>query len=223
MFPSVGQKIQLEPILQEGKKEKVYSSRVADIPNTKTFHIELPIDPSGSTELFPSGTEFTCWFIGEDGGQYRFRTRLMDRTRDPIPLWIMERPMDHEIERSQRRHHLRVEAHLDLAVKSLNEARPYHYITQTLDVSGGGLSFFCPSSHEIQKGDRLRGFLPFHVKNEGMYHVDFVGEVVRLFYPERAEVEVASVKFHSIRERDMEALVRYTFQRQIELYKKEND
>lgn len=223
MFPSIGEKIYLEPVFQDEEKPKVYHSRVVDA-DPQTFRIELPFDEHGDREPYPVGTEFTCWFIGEDGGQYRFKTYLIRRTADMIPLWVMNRPLEKEIERTQRRHHLRVDAHLDVAIKSMVDTRAYHYVTQTKDVSGGGISFIAPSSHEIKASDRIRGYLAIPLKNEGIVHSSFIGEVVRLFRPkENSEIEVVSVKFLSIPEREMEALIRYTYQRQIELFKRTNE
>lgn len=229
MFPSIGLRIQLEPELQEEpkiqerKRKRVYSSRVADF-GENTFMIELPIDEHGGREPYPLGTSFTCWFIGEDGGQFFFKTSLVRRTEENIPLWVMNRPKEADIQRTQRRHNLRVEAHLDLAVRGLDDRRPYHYVTQTMDVSGGGLSFITPKEHEIVAGDKVRGYLLIPFKKEEITHSVFVGEVVRLFHPkEKNGPEVASVKFLAIPEREMEALVRFTYQRQIELYKRDQE
>lgn len=221
-FPSIGQVVRLQPIVpDEDIANKIYKTRVADIRDQHIL-FELPIEVANGRPLnLAKGTEFYFTYINLDGTQYRFRGALLGRVEENIPLILVKLPAKHEIEKSQRRSFLRVDAYLDLAVKLDAPDRIYHLVTQTTDISGGGLSFTCSPSYLFKEGDKLKLWLVIPTKDQGIARLVLDGEVVRVeIYDEVKKTRLVSVKFILIKDRDHQLLMRYCFERQLELYKK---
>jgi c-di-GMP-binding flagellar brake protein YcgR len=222
-LPSVGQVVKLKPIVtDEAKANKMYKSRLADIQLPNLLYFELPLDEeTGKPGFFPEGTEFFFSYVHPDGNHYHFRSRIVGRKYENVPLILVAVPDQETIEKTQRRSFLRVDAHLDLAVKTNSPSREYHFVTRTVDISGGGLSFTCNPNYILKVGDPMKLWCVLPEKHGGMNHLAFDGEVVRVNSHEEPEMpQWVSVKFVSIRDVDRQKIIRYCFERQIELYKK---
>ena len=57
------------------------------------------------------------------------------------------------------------------------------------------------------------------VRNDSLAHVPFEGEVVRVKKYDDGNKQLAMLKFSNIRPQDRETIVRYCFERQLELRK----
>lgn len=223
VLPQIGQVIWLSPYTTSNEKSKlVYKSRVADIQDNIII-IELPINethPSGLSS-YVVGSKWQCWYIGGDGSRFDFQTEILGKRRENIPMLELRPPVKGQVTRTQRRHYVRVSAHVEIAVKTDDRVRNYHFLTRTIDLSGGGLAFYCPDKYVLQEKDRLEIWLALPNRSHKVTHVFAIGEIIRVKPPEeKGGNQWVSVKFSEIQEGERAKVIRACFERQLELRNK---
>ncbi|MBE3596156.1 MAG: PilZ domain-containing protein [Hydrogenibacillus sp.] len=213
---TIGQAITLE---DPERPEAAYQSRIADYDESSLW-IELPLDVREGRIIhhWPRGRTLNVFFVDALGVAYRFRTTVFGTERRGIPLVRLYRPDPEAIERTQRRSHLRVPALLPLAVVDLSGRR---FVLRTHDISAGGLSFIVPKGMRLLRGDALKLYVALAFRNGDTRQVIAAGEVVRLWNDDaKPEVLFASVKFTELTPSDEQLLVRFAFDRQLQLKEK---
>lgn len=220
VLPHVGQVIWLCPYTTSQEKSKlVYKSRVADIQDNIII-IELPINedhPSGIS-AYVVGSKWQCWYMGGDGSRYDFQTEILGKRRENIPLLELKPPQKGQVTRTQRRHFVRVPTHIEIAVKTVDRIRNYHFLTRTIDLSGGGLAFSCSDKYVLREKDVLKIWLALPSRSHKVVHAYAVGEIIRVKPPEqKGENQWVSIKFTQIHETDRAKIIRACFERQLEL------
>lgn len=221
MLPRIGQILHLNLTDSTGATEEhAFKSRVTDIRDAVAL-IEVPIsEKTGRTGLLEVGTACEVWYIGKDGSRYHFSSSIVGRELQPWPVLLLELPAKEKIQRTQRRNFLRIDTGVDIAVKLTDSVRSYHFVARTADLSGGGLSFTCSNSYRIQEGDTLQVWMALPGKNGQVQHAFTVMEVVRQIPAEERGEQWVSGKFVQIREADRAKVVRFCYERQLELRKK---
>ncbi len=222
MLPRIGQTLRMSLVsLSEEAHSQSYKSRIADFQG-EVAAIELPIsENTGRTGKFLPGAECDVWYIGDDGSRYDFRTEIVGRRNDNIPMLLIKMPTKEKMRRTQRRNYLRINTSVEIAVKTEDRVRDYHFLARTVDLSGGGLSFTCASSYRLKEKDRLRVWLSLPSKSGTVTHAYAVLEVIRCNPPEEAgQHQWVSGKFVQINEGDQAKIVRACYERQLELRKK---
>lgn len=222
MLPRIGQTLRLN--VHSSSEEMAahsFKSRVTDIQDGIAA-IELPTsEKTGRTGLLEVGTACTVWYIGEDGSRYEFQSSIEGRQSVPLPVLFLKLPEKEDIVRTQRRNYLRIDASLDMAVKLIDPIRNYHFITRTVDLSGGGLSFTCKDTFHLQENDTVKVWLAFPSKTGQIQHASAELEIVRIQPPEEKGLnQWVSGKFKQISEADRVKLVRACYERQLELRRK---
>jgi len=91
------------------------------------------------------------------------------------------------------------------------------FVATTVDISGGGLSMITDSSLHLQAEDELECWLLVPFRNGNIEHIPFIGAVVRT-KPVQQGLMVM-MRIAEISESDRQKIVRYVFERQIELRK----
>jgi c-di-GMP-binding flagellar brake protein YcgR len=221
-LPKIGQSIRLNFIgPSEDIEAHTFKSRVTDIKG-EVAAIELPTsENTGRTGLFGAGTNCVVWYVGEDGSRYEFRSSIVGRKNEHIPVLLLQLPEKEEVKRTQRRNYLRIDTSLDIAVKLEDPIRRYHFVARTVDISGGGLSFTCDDSYLLQEKDALQLWIALPNKAGQVQHAFAVVEVVRKKAPEKKGLhQWVSGKFIQISEPDRAKVVRACYERQLELRKK---
>lgn len=221
-LPNIGQVIRMQQMIEgDEKSELVYKTRVADV-NPRHLTLELPIaEHNGKNMYAPIDTQFIVTYMDQNGNNYHFPTKLVARKEENIPLILVTTPDYDEIIKTQKRGFFRVEANLDIAVTLKRPDRNYHMITKTVDIGGGGISFASPLEYQFETGDPLQLWCVVTMKNN-IKRITFSGEVVRVHLPdENSKKQIISVKFIDLKENDNMSIIRYCFDRQIELRKKQ--
>ncbi|MGE5703195.1 MAG: flagellar brake protein [Clostridia bacterium] len=221
-YPQVGQILRMNiATLKEEQASKVYKARVSDLKGD-TLAIEVPIEEgTGRGYRIPEGMELSVWYMGEDGSRYDFRSAISGSRTDNIPVLLMKLPPEKDISRTQRRNYLRVDAQLEIAVKTADNVRNYHFLARTSDISGGGLSFTCAEEYRFKEKDIITLYMIIPLKNGTIMHAQADGEVTRIKKLEEvANTQWVSVKFVNISENDQAKVVRACYERQLELRKK---
>jgi len=222
MFPRIGQTLRMCLVTQSQENSpETYKTRVADLRQDLAA-IELPIsETTGRSRLFQPGTEWDVWYIADDGSRYDFRTEVVGKSNDNIPVLLIKLPSKDSLKRTQRRNYLRMNASVEIAVKTEHPVRQYHFLARTVDLSGGGLSFTCPDSYRLQVHDRLHVWMSLPSRSGQVAHAQAVVEIMRTTPPrEKGQHQWISGKFVQINERDQSKIVRACYERQLELRKK---
>lgn len=222
VLPRIDQLVRINEISPDEQISKqTYKSRVADV-QSNVAAIELPIhEENGKTRLLAVGSRIEVAYLADDGSRYHFHTEVIGERKENVRLLLLRMPEKEEVTRTQRRSYLRVETHVEIAIKILDNARNYHFLARTSDLSGGGLSFTCPDHYRFKAGDKLHVWMALPHKVGNMSHAFAEAEVTRCRLPdERGAHQWVSVKFVRISQADQSKVVRACYDRQLELHKK---
>lgn len=147
-------------------------------------------------------------------GIYRAETVVLGETRQRVPLLRLEPPL--RWERSQLREYFRVPARRPVRVRKVKDGDDGVWMEgRTRDLSGGGCQAMLPTKLEQGTAIELELELPDAVHR-------LVGTVQRV-QVESGDLDLpvsVGVKFEQLSERQREELIRYAFERQIELRRK---
>lgn len=216
MLPKINQilHIQINSIDEEEAKLE-YKSRIADITESY-ISMEIPMaNQTGRFKRLYQGDELSVYFITEDGVKNYFNTTVLGFSDDVIKMIRIKKPEPESITKAQRRTFLRVPAELEIAVKISEQLQ---FVTLTDDVSGGGISFLCDGYIPASAGQTVSCWLLIHYKNGQIEHVPFKSEIVRVKPLETGKQQVM-LRYSEINDRDRQKIIRFCFERQLEIRK----
>ncbi|MBB5323431.1 c-di-GMP-binding flagellar brake protein YcgR [Anoxybacillus tepidamans] len=213
-----------DTLILESRNEKEvheYKSKVVEIfPDL--IHIDYPVNKkTGKTVYLINGMQFKASFVGKDECLYLFDTEVKGKVRDPIPMIVLSYPGDDQLVRIQRRQYVRVEANVDIAIHPLHgEFLPF--ATMTTDISAGGAAIVLPErAATILPGTVVEAWLVLHMKSGDYHYIKVPAKIVRIFQAEGSHVYKASLQFLTMEPKERVLLIRYSFERQLEMRKKE--
>jgi c-di-GMP-binding flagellar brake protein YcgR len=217
MLPGVNQILQMQVAsFDEDEAKQEYKSRVADM-NSKYISMEVPLHvKSGKLKRLYVGDQLSVNFVTEGGVKNYFNTEVIGFKEDIFRLVIIRTPEPEAITRVQRRSFLRVPAELEVGVKISEHLR---FTAMTDDVGGGGVSFICEDTIPLTVKDNIHCWLLIHYKNKQIEHVGFRGDIVRI-KPADPGSNLVMVGFTDICDTERQKIIRYCFERQLELRKK---
>lgn len=196
-----------------------YTTRVEDFTES-SFDVHRP---TGAGFVRGSVVELSVTRTDPPGkeGRYEATTKVLDVLRDPMPILRLAVPETWE--RTQVREFFRVPAALDAQVRIIDrvgdegDGTPWNtdwMAAQTRDISAGGCQLVLRTP--LSRGDTVELVveLPDHQMN--------LRAVVRRCEPDPELLNhfVIGVSFTNMDEEDRQHLLRFAFQRQIELRKK---
>lgn len=216
MLPKVNQTLYFNVnSIDEDEAKQEYKSRISDIEE-HTIAMEIPInEKNGRLKRLYAGDELSAYFVTEKGVKNFFTTSVVGYKEDTIRLVLIRKPDPASITEVQRRNFLRVPADLEIAVKFTEQI---HFVCSTEDVGGGGVSIYCDKVYPIHAGDRSNCWLLIPNRNGKPDHVPFKGEVVRVKELENGK-QLVMMSFTEIADRDRQKIIRYCFERQLEIRK----
>lgn len=214
----IGQVLTLEIEDNEGSIKR-YRTRVQDI-DSRYLYIDIPVDlKSGQLHHhWPYDMDVMAIFVDKGGVAYRFPSQVKGRRGGTLPLIMLALP-DHEtVEKTQRRSYVRVPIALPLALTDQdgNPLGPF----KTLDISGGGVAFAAARRFHFHVGQRFTFYLALPFRKGGMRQLAASGEIVRLSDAPNPDMVHVSVRFIDLGDAEEALLVRFAFERQIELKEK---
>ncbi|UOF89749.1 PilZ domain-containing protein [Fodinisporobacter ferrooxydans] len=219
-LPRVGQTVFLD--VRSGPLAGRYQCRVVD-HGQSTLSIETPLRLNSTVPVtFDVGIDFEVVYRALDGAECRFFSNVVKRVVKEIPVLEIYKPKMSAITRIQRREYLRVPINIPVELAFLDSytKRPVTCKGMSKDISGGGLAFTVESSISVHAEDVI-GFR-FTIPIDGsMTEVLGKGIVLRVLdLSEKNVKKVISVRFFDISDQNRQRIVRFTFQRQIEISKK---
>lgn len=209
----VGTQLTLETTYAE-RIEKFRCRVVEKIGNI--ILIDYPINiETNKTVFLIDGAQFRASYITESKQNYCFNTEVLGRRGGNIQTIMLACPPQDEFIKIQRREYVRVETPVDIAIEF--EGRNYQFVAE--DISAGGTAIHIKTPVGFKDGDEveLLAVLPF--SNGDIHYVKTKASIVRIF--ERDEVQIASIRFTDTDEIDQQHIVRFCFERQVLIRKKE--
>lgn len=213
LYPKIGDLLFIRIDSGDEKESKIgYKSRIADI-DEESILIEVPIrEDNGQLKKMFAGDELSLYFMTEGGVKNYFNSFVTGFKEDVIRMVRIRRPEPDSISKIQRRSFLRVNAELEVAVKT---DKMFHFLTRTEDVGGGGISLSCDENHNVAEGDKLSCWVVVPYKNGSIEHVPFEGEIVRIKILEKGR-KIAMVRITSVTDMERQKLIRFCFERQLD-------
>jgi len=200
LYPKIGQNI----VMNVMNRSQPSKSLIADIGEEEML-IALPmnIDLIG---LLMVDTKLEITYI-TDENKYRFKTRIIGRKKDRIPLFRVVKPLEKDIFRIQMRENFRVNANLRVLLNDMEQS--------TVNLSAGGVLCSCKPDFEINAQDEVSGtiFLP-SPDSKVLQAVNFKGEVIRINQVPKAERVNVALKFIEMERGSQTKVIQYCFERQ---------
>lgn len=215
---TVGEPLYLEPLFSD-KKDK-YRCKVCEVKGERLY-IDYPSnETTNRTEYFFDGTQFKASFVDKEKNVYTFRTELLGRKIEKIPVLIIASPKEEEIHKVQRREFVRVETLLDTAVKNENDSCP-PFNSVVLDLSAGGMLLSLPVRHKVSKGDVLDCLVVLPMQSGEKIYLELKCNVLRILDGHTPNRQRASLQFEKIPPKVRQHIVRFCFEQQLLMKKKE--
>ena len=180
------------------------------------IYIDYPINTiTKKTAFLIDGAQFRVTFNDESKQSFAFNTEVLGRKKGNIPMIMLTCPPDEEFIKIQRREFVRVETPVDVAVEYDNR------FTQLVadDISAGGVLLALQGAVNFKIGDEVRLTIVLPYTNKEIRYVQTGALVVTTF--ERNNRTLASVQFTDTDDIDKQYIVRFCFERQLQIRKKE--
>ncbi|WP_077596479.1 flagellar brake protein [Oceanobacillus kimchii] len=218
----IGQKIQLEIKNSDRNKTDIYLCTIID-ETEESYIINYPVHKETlKTTFFNVGTYFSAVYVGEDDAIYRFPTKITFRKKAKIPSLYITKPNEEQWSRIQRREYVRVDATIDIAVHSvLQQFEPF--TTTTLDISGGGVAILAPKEVELVLSEMVDIWMPLERKYQNKIHYAYAQAEIVTIRELNIRMNVVSLHFHSITQKDRQEIIRYCFDKEREKRLKERN
>jgi c-di-GMP-binding flagellar brake protein YcgR len=207
-----GTTMQLEPIHSD-KIEK-YRCRIVEI-GKDGIYIDYPIHTkTGKTVFLIDGTQLKASFIYNEQTVLMFETEVLSRKIAKIPMIHIHYPGEEELVKIQRRQFVRVDANADISILFNDRYHP----TVTEDISAGGCAVLVKKGMEIDRGARLTVIIVLAMQTGDCHYLEIEGSIVRVW--EKNNKKIASIQFLNLSETQRQLIMRFCFERQLELRKK---
>lgn len=209
----IGTILTLEPTYTE-RVEK-FRCRVVERGENNIL-IDYPINIlTKKTAFLVDGAQFRVTFTSESKERYAFNTEVLGRKGGTVPMIILSCPSKNEFIRIQRREYVRVETKADVAVQFENK----YVQLVTEDISAGGVALNINQPIAFKEGNQVHLTLVLPYSNGDIKYVKTDAIVVRIFDIEH--LTLASLQFTDTDEIDKQHIVRFCFERQLQVRKKE--
>lgn len=193
------------------KDSEKYRSKVIDAGDDFVM-IDYPIEiETGKTVFFMDGTQLLVSFTDKLKISYAFKTEVCGRKLEGVPMLKLSYQGDSGLLKIQRREFVRVEMAIDVAAEK--EGDSVQLIAE--DISAGGIALNITKTTFVQSGDILSLFIVLPFANREMEYIKAEGQVIRTF--EKQGVIIASIKFVEIDPLDRQRIVRFCFERQLQM------
>ncbi len=211
----IGTILTLEPIPTAENLEK-YHCKIVD-RNDRVIFIDYPVNTlTNKTAYLIDGSQFRVTYSTEDKNSYAFNTQVVGRKVANIPMIMLLLPPEEEIIKIQRREFVRVNTTVDVAVEF--EGKYYQFVTE--DVSAGGIALnLLNKPVSFQDGDHINLTMVLPYSNGDIQYVKTKALVVRIF--DKNKLRLASIQFIDMDDLDKQYIVRFCFERQLMIRRKE--
>ncbi|MFS0687925.1 flagellar brake domain-containing protein [Sporosarcina sp. 179-K 8C2 HS] len=186
-----------------------YKSKVVDYGDGFVMidyptHIEL-----GKTAFFMDGTQLLISFV-ENKVSYAFRSEVIGRMNNGIPMLKLTYPGDDQLIKIQRREFVRVETAIDVAV---NSGGLFHqYVAE--DISAGGIAVNIGQEDSFEGSENVELTIALPFVNDDIKYIRTKAKAVRIW--EKDDRRIASMQFANMDMTDRQNIIRFCFERQLQ-------
>jgi c-di-GMP-binding flagellar brake protein YcgR len=152
---------------------------------------------------------------------YSFDTEVTGRLKQTIPMMKLHFPGDEYVMKIQRRQFVRIETGVDVAIHPLNgEFEPF--TARTDDISAGGMLVQVRANTELklEQGMKIKIVVVLPMQSSGIHYLQLTSRIVRMSETEQTNFLKYSIQFEEVSPLERQQLLRFTFERQLELKKK---
>lgn len=183
------------------------------------LYIDYPVNTKTNRTVFLlEGTPLKANFVTESGSHFYFDTEVKGRIKLNIPMVVLSYPGDERLIKVQRRQFVRVETSVDVAVySSKGEFAPFTTVTD--DISAGGSALLAGKNSGLKEGMEVECWFVLPMQNGEYAYRKFTGKIVRIIEGQ-GTMNKASVQFFGSSVNDRQILLRFCFERQLEMKKK---
>lgn len=194
------------------EESEKFKSRVVDIEDADHFMMDYPINmATGKTAFFIDGTQLLVTFVDEYKMSYAFRTEVHSRVNRTIPMLKLKYPGDKQLIKIQRREFVRVDTSLDVALQA--DSASLQLVS--MDVSAGGLAVNMKDHDYFKQNEEIKLLIVLYFSKTEIKYVSCQARVVRNWEHEKRRL--TSFTFDEIDDKDRQHIIRYCFERQLEL------
>lgn len=198
MYPKVNQKITIDLV----SYDLSCKTNVAEVGETEIL-ISIPLDRE-ILGLLSIGTKLEVTFLA-GGNKFEFKTEIIGRTKDTIPLLRLFKPKEDEIVKIQQRENFRVNSNLRLII---NESELH-----TINISAGGALFSSKLDFPLREGDEVTGtlFVPNPQSKEEV-PISFQCKIIRIMKSQ--ERKNVAIEYTRINRNDQLKIIQHCFEKQ---------
>lgn len=194
------------------EESEKFKCRVVDIEDDEHFMMDYPINmATGKTAFFIDGTQLLITFVDDYKMSYAFRTEVHSRVNRTIPMLKLKYPGDKQLIKIQRREFVRVDTSLDVALQA--DASSVQLVS--VDLSAGGLAVNMKDHDYFTPNDEVKLMIVLFFSKKEIKYVTCTARVVRNWESEKRRL--TSFTFKEIDDKDRQHIIRYCFERQLEL------
>ncbi|MBK3497266.1 flagellar brake domain-containing protein [Viridibacillus sp. YIM B01967] len=209
----IGTLITLEPTFSESME--CFKCKVVE-QKDNIFYIDYPVSTTTNrTSFLSEGSQFHASFIDEAKIAHAFKTEVLGRVKANVPMIMLSLPTDEKILKIQRREFVRVLTPVDVAVRFNDEY--YQFVAE--DISAGGSAIILNQKVAFKEDDEIEVTIVLPFSNKEVKYVQTKAQVIRII--ERDDCVIAPLSFNDTDEVDRQHLVRFCFDRQLLIRKKE--
>jgi len=209
----LNQLVHIEILDHKGEGQR-YSSRVE---NLTVDRIALASPLRKRIPVFVPTGNFVTVFFSDNMTVFSFRSRVVANVPERLSMLILEAP--DTLEKIQKREYVRVPINLNALFSFKNEEDEIKEVwLKTRDLSGGGLMLVSNKAIAINKGAKVS--LTFQLESE---NISTNAELMRIFMEldiSGIERQILGVKFLNLSEKNRQTIIKFLFQRQIDLRKR---
>ncbi len=200
MYPKIGQNIVMN-IVNRSEPSK---SLIADIGEEEML-IALPMNTE-LIGLLSADTKLEITYIADEN-KYRFKTRILGRKKDSIPLFRVVKPSEKDIFRIQMRENFRVNTNLRVLLNNIEQT--------TVNLSAGGVLCSCKPDFEVTLHEEVTGTIFLPIPDSKLQQAaEFKGEVIRVNQVPKADRINVALKFIEMERGVQTKVIQYCFERQ---------
>ncbi|RFU65558.1 flagellar brake protein [Peribacillus glennii] len=212
----IGDTLLLEP--KFSLQPEQYKSMVVEM-NEDSIFIDYPVNTStGKIAFLLDGSQLKVTFADSDNAVFIFDTEVLGRVKAQIAMIQLARPPKDSLVKIQRRQFVRIETPVDAAVHpASNEFRAFRAVTD--DISAGGAALRIPKVINLAETPIIYVWLALPLKTGEIRYLKLKSKVIRIS-ASSDRFNKLSVQFMDLSEGDRQNLIRFIFEKQVEMKNK---
>ncbi|MET1179625.1 flagellar brake domain-containing protein [Peribacillus simplex] len=216
MMVKIGDILMLEPKYSQ-QKEKFNCMVVEMGPGY--VYTDFPINiGTGKIAFLMDGTQFNVTFTNEEQAVYVFDSEVLGKVKGRIPMMQLLLPESGTFVKIQRRQYVRLDVTLDTAIHpEHSEFTPFRALTE--DISAGGASIRLLKGTDIQSVSQLYLWVALTLKSGEIHYLRLKSKVIRVTEKKHGNM-LLHVQFLEPAKKDVQTLMRFIFEKQVDLKKK---